>query len=233
MIIASLFFIVSTVDSVTKNITVNTDALNEEKEKILGSIPEANLTFYAQENEGNLVNFRMSLNGRTKYFPYWRNVSNETYAPQFFYNDINGDGKKELIVILTQGYGTGILEQNIHVLHQLRTNAGDAYKEIIVDDPRTILLRNVKTRLTKDEAIIAIGKNEKRYNIKKIVPGPDGLFSNIVTDNLISYEIIENQLIAKMGAQIGPGLFIGSFYITYKFKDGFYQMKDIEFQWGE
>ncbi|MCA1321638.1 hypothetical protein LC085_17160 [Bacillus tianshenii] len=233
MIIAFLFFIVSTVNSVTKNITVNTDALNEEKEKILGSIPEAKLTFYAQENEGNLVNFRMSVNGQTKYFPYWRNVSNETYAPQFLYNDINGDGKKELIVILTQGYGTGILEQNVHVLHQARTNAGEAYREIIVDGPRTILLRNVRTNLTKSEAIITILNRKKTYNIEKIVTGPEGLFSNIVTDNLISYEVVKNHLIAKMGAQIGPGIFIGSFYITYEFKDGFYQMESIEFRWGE
>jgi hypothetical protein len=54
-----------------------------------------------------------------------------------------------------------------------------------------------------------------------------------VTDNLISYKVVENQPIAKMEAQIGPGLFIGSFYITYEFKDGFYQMKDIEFRWGQ
>ncbi|MGM0834817.1 MAG: hypothetical protein ACQEV7_01590 [Bacillota bacterium] len=179
------------------------------------------------------MKFRMCVNGRTKYFHYWRNVANETYAPQFFYNDINKDGKKELIVILTQGYGTAVLEQNVHVLHQPQTNLGDAYKEMIVDDPRTILLRHVKTRLTKNEAIIAIGKKEKRYNIEKLVIGPEGLFSNIVTDNLNSYEVVENQLIAKMGAQIGPGLFIGSFYITYEYKDRFYQMKDIEFRWGQ
>lgn len=201
---------------------------------MIGSIPEINLTLFAQEKDGELVNFRLDVNGGTKYFPYWRNVANETYAPQLFYQDINTDGKKDIIIVLTQGYGTGILEQNVHVLHQTQTNLGETYREIIVDDPRTILLRNVKTKLTKSEAIISISNKEEKYSIEKIVKGPEGLFSNIVTDNLISYEIIDNQLFAKMGAQIAPaGGFIGSFYITYEYKDRFYQMKEIDFCWGE
>jgi hypothetical protein len=179
------------------------------------------------------VNFRLDVNGGTKYFPYWRNVANETYAPQLFYQDINTDGKKDLIIILTQAYGTGILAQNVHVLHQTQTNLGETYREIIVDDPRTILLRNVKTKLTKSEAIISIRNREEKYNIEKFVIGPGGLFSNIVTDNLISIEVIGSQLTAKMGCQIGPGIFIGSFFITYEYQDHFYQMKEIKFRWGE
>ncbi|WP_417899913.1 hypothetical protein ABN702_06430 [Bacillus haimaensis] len=207
--------------------------LDEPKEKMIGSIPEVNLTLYAQERDGELVNFRLDVNGGSKYFPYWRNVANETYAPQLFYKDINTDGKKDLIIVLTQGYGTGVLEQNVHVLHQTQTNLGEVYREIIVDDPRTILLRNVKTKLTKSEAIISIRDRKETYSIEKIVFGPEGLFSNIVTDNLISFDVIGNQLTAKMGCQIGLGIFIGSFYITYEYKDHFYQMKDIEFRWGE
>lgn len=207
--------------------------LNEPKEKMIGSIPEVKLTLYAQERDGELVNFRLDVNGGSKYFPYWRNVANETYAPQLFYQDINTDGKKDLIIVLTQGYGTGILEQNVHVLHQTQTNSGEVYQEIIVDDPRTILLRNVKTKLTNSEAIITIRNRKKTYNIEKIATGPEGLFADIVTDNLISYDVIGNQLTAKMGAQIGPGNFIGSFYITYDYKDRFYQMKEIEFRWGQ
>ena len=56
-----------------------------------------------------------------------------------YYKDINSDGSKEIIIVLTTDYGTGILEQNVHVFHNNKTNTGEAFKEVLADNPITII----------------------------------------------------------------------------------------------
>lgn len=203
---------------------------NKTKEQIIGEIPEANIILYAREREGYFEKFKLMANGDIQYFPGWMNISNEAYKPKLFFSDINSDGKKELIIILTTGYGTGIIQQNVHVLHNIKTGMGEIYKEKIVDDPRAILLKNVKTKLTKSEAIINIKNKKIVINIDKLDIAPEHLFSNIVMDNLIKFDVLDNELTAIVGAQISPvGGYIGSFYITYAFKDNMYQLKKINF----
>lgn len=203
---------------------------NETEDKIVGNLPEVNVTLYAIERDGYLENFKLKSNGGIQYYPSWINVSNEAYKPQLFYNDINSDGKKELIIILTTGYGTGIIEQNIHVLHKTKTDIGEVYKEIIVDNPMTILLKNVKTKLTKSKAIINIGNEQTIINIDELDIDPKNLFSDIVTGNIVKFNVLNDKLTAIIGAQVSPvGGYIGSFYITYTFKDGMYQLKRIKF----
>ncbi len=38
----------------------------------------------------------------------WENITNKTFIPKLILSDLNKDGKEELIVILTIGYGTGV-----------------------------------------------------------------------------------------------------------------------------
>ena len=203
---------------------------NKTVEIVVGKLPNENLTLYATEREDYLENFRLESNGVTQYFPDWKNVSNESYWPIFFYNDINQDGKKELIIILTKGYGTGLIDQDVHVLHKTKSNAGLVYKEIIVDNPMTAILKNVRTQLKKSEATINIANEKISIKVSDLGIDPKNLFSNIVTGNLVSFDVLNNELVAIIGAQISPvGGYIGSFHVTYIFKDGMYQVKNITF----
>lgn len=202
---------------------------NETDEKPVGKLPEANVTLYAIERDGHLEKFKLQANGGIQYFPDWINVSNEAYSPKLFYNDINQDGKKELVVVLTRGYGTGVLEQNVHVLQKIKTNIGEIYREVIVDNPIAIINKNVKTKLTKSEAIITIGNKKTVIKIDKLGINPKNLFSDIYMGNIVRYDVLNNELIAIIGAQISPADYIGNFQITYTFKDKMYQLKKIEF----
>jgi hypothetical protein len=85
------------------------------------------------------------------------NATNPTYAPQIYYEDINKDEKKELIIILTKGYGTGVLDQEVNVFH-IEYNP---FGEVLVDNPLAVVLKNAKTRLTPTEAKISI--EDKHY----------------------------------------------------------------------
>lgn len=199
-------------------------------EEIVGELPGTNIILYANEREGRLEKFRLEANGTIQYFPFWINVSNESYWPQLVNIDINLDGKNELIIILTRGYGTGIINQEVHVLHTTETDFGDVYQEIIVDNPTAILLKNVKMELTKSKAIITIGDVKTVIKLEELGIEPRNLFTDITTVNLLRFEVIDNKLTAIVGAQVSPvGGYIGSFRITYAFKNGMYEGTNIEF----
>lgn len=203
---------------------------NETKEQVVGNLPEANATLYAVHRDGYLENFRLEANGGIQYFPDWRNTSDRAYGPKLFFNDIDSNGHKELIIVLTTGHGTGVLEQNVHVLHKSKTNIGEVYREVLVDNPMAIFLKNVKTKLTKSEAIIDIGNAKTVIKLDRLGILPNQLFSDIAIGNIITFDVLNNELIADLGAQVSPaGGYIGSFRITYILKDKMYQMKKIEF----
>ena len=55
------------------------------------------------------------------------------------------------------------------------------------------------------------------------------LFSEVAFNNICQFEVVNNELRVKMGAQISPGHFIGEVQISYVLKDNMYQAKKIEF----
>ena len=81
---------------------------------------------------------------------------------------------------------------------------GEIYREIIVDNPMAILLKNVKTKLTKSEAIINIGNERTVIELDKLGIDPENLFLDVVTGNLVRFDVLDNELTAIMGAQTSP-----------------------------
>jgi hypothetical protein len=129
-----------------------------------------------------------------------------------------------------KGDGTGLIEHNVHVFQKTKTNIGEVYREIIVDNPMAILLKNIKTKLTKTEAIINIGNEKTVIKIDKLGIDPKNLFPEMGIGNLVRFDVLDNELTAIMGAQISPaGGYIGDFHITYEFKDDMYPVKRIKF----
>ncbi len=130
---------------------------------------------------------------------------------------------------MIKGTGTGILEREVHVFHiqnqRINKELVEVPVEVLVDDPIAIVLKNVKTKLLPNKAIIRIGKKNFKINIKHLNPN---IYFLIYTGNLIYFEINDNQLIAKIGGQISPtGGSRGD--ITYMYKDKMYQAKLIKF----
>lgn len=192
------------------------------------------IILYAKKINGLYTDFKIDFQGSILSKPYWVNTTNPTWSPEIIYEDISQDGKKELVIILTKGTGTGVLEREVHVF-QMQQRKSDKTQSLIpvevpVNEPLEILLKNVKTELTSNKASVSIGDKKYTIDIKHLDIQPGHLFDEIYFGNLINFEIKDNQLIAKLGGQISPvGGYIGEIQITYKFKDKMYQAKLIEF----
>lgn len=192
---------------------------------VLTRVPEANATLFAKKKGSMYEEFILEVNGVYKQFPLWKNVTTPTYAPKLFFDDINRDGKKEMTIVLTTGYGTELLQQEVHVLHQTRT----FYNEVLVDNPLAIVLKNVKTKLSEHHAELMIEGHKTVVNIEPLQIHSANLFSDISLGNIVSFEVVEHELIATVGAQVSPAAYIGAIKIAYDYKDKMYQAKRIEF----
>lgn len=214
-------------------IPLETYAINQNitGEKIVGSIPGAKATLYATEKEGvlekNLTNFKLEWMGHPHIFPSWINVINPAYSPELYYSDINNDGRKEIIIVLTTGYGSEAVIQEVHVLH-IRNDGG--LLEILVDNPMAIINKNVKTKASKTEAIITIGNKTTKINVKDLGIVPSHIFENVSLGSILKFKVINNKLVAIIGATIAPsGGYLGEIHITYIFNDNMYQAEEINF----
>ncbi|MFF5395872.1 hypothetical protein ACFY5J_00565 [Peribacillus butanolivorans] len=204
-----------------------------ESKKVISKSKEANVIIYANDIDrkyGMYRDFEMKIDGGTRYFPYWVNVTNPSYAPRILYNDLNQDKKKDLTIVLTKGYGTEALDSEVHVLNKTQTNIGEIYEEVLVDNPIAIILKNVKTKLTQHEAVVSIGDKKSVINIEKFQIPPDHLFNDVAFGSIVKFDVVDNHLVASVGGQITPAMFIGTIEVSYEFKDKMYQAKKIEFK---
>jgi hypothetical protein len=206
------------VDSDHKNNSIYISNISEPQSEIVATYKKAKATLYATKREGNLEKFRLEIDRETRWFPYWRNSDTPAFGPRFFHEDINQDGKKELVIILTTGHGTGVLITEAHVLQKTQTNIGEIYMEKLIDNPLAIINKNVKTKkLLNDQVEIGIGKKKTIDNIYKYLGGEH-----------IEFSVYNNELVAFISGQVSPPP-EGAILITYQFKDNMYQAKKIEY----
>ena len=185
------------------------------------------ISLYAKKMNDLYYDFKIDFNGKIASRPFWLSVANNsTYAPRIYYEDISEDGKKELIIILNKGYGTGVLLEEAFVI-EVNSNQ---FADVLVDNPLAVVLKNVKTSLSTNEAKINIGDSHYTVDLRPVGIKPENVFKDIYFGSVIKYEIENKHLIARLAAQVSPAHAIGEVIITYEYRDKMYQAKSVEFQ---
>ncbi|MGR3762908.1 hypothetical protein [Rossellomorea sp. NS-SX7] len=199
-------------------------AIAKEEYKKVAESPSENINVYAKEMNGLYYDFKIDFKGTMYSRPHWTSAANNpAYAPQIISNDINQDKKKELVIILNKGYGTGVLLEDVYVFHP-------RFREVLVDNPIAVVLKKVKTTLSAAKAMIKIDDKTSTVNLKPLGIDPGNLFDDIRFGSIIDFEVRDNTLTAKIAGQISPAGFIGEIVIVYEYRDNMYQAKSIEFQ---
>ncbi|MHB8986513.1 MAG: stalk domain-containing protein [Eubacteriales bacterium] len=188
----------------------------------VASLPEAGATLYAVERDGMYEKFKLTVNNNSRNFA-WKNVNNPTYSPQLLLNDINQDGKSELIAILTTATGTGVQVTEAHVINL------EMLTETYIDNPLAITLKNVKMKVMADRVNIAIGDKNTFIERENIKAERASWFSDVGFGSIVLFTVENNELTARIGAQISPAGFIGEIKISYILEDKMYQAKNIDF----
>lgn len=201
------------------SVTITT---KDKMSKAVAAVPDSGITLSAVEEDGMYKDFTLEVKESKRFFD-WKNVSNPSYAPKLLLSDVNHDGKQELAVILTTGTGTGVHVTEAHVLNP------DTLAEIYIDNPKAIILKNVKTSITDSQVEVTVDGQKTVIDKADLDIEPAHLFSDIGFDSICKFDVVNDELTANIGAQISPAGFIGYVQITYVLKDNMYQAGEIEF----
>lgn len=195
-----------------KNITASTQVQSESAEEITWSSENGEVTLDPIKVIGSheYQGVNVKIDGKKKEFS-WSFIE----EPRVFYADVTTDGKKEAIIILNKGTGTGVSLEELHVL-----NSKDL-SEIKVQNYEEITADEIETSVTKksgDTLAIKIKVQGKEYEMSYDDPDPGFNQDKLNFGGSIYFELKGNKNVLRLGASVGPSPhYVGDFYITYKF----------------
>lgn len=180
-----------------------------------------NITWSSDNNEVKLVPIKetaeheyqgvtVEVNGVKKEF-YWEFLE----KPRIFYTDVTTDGKKEAVIILNKGKGTGLSIDEVHVLKS------EDLSEIKVQSYEEIVTNQIETSVTKkndNTLAIKVKAQGKEYEFSYEIPNEDFNQDKLNFGGVVYYELENQKLVSRIGASVGISPhYVGDFYIIYKF----------------
>lgn len=141
----------------------------------------------------------------------WENVVNPTYYPIIYYEDVNNDNVKEIIINTTLAYGTGV---NLNKLHILNSKNLNEYK---IENIHDYIKQNVKVTIN-DILTVKINGDIQQINVENF-SNDTMLFEEAVFSNIIEYKIKDNKINALVPVQISATEFLGSLIFEFDFID--------------
>ncbi len=197
----------------------------------IASIPDEDIFLYPVESskkDGLYKELILSINGVNKKFN-WETIAKIEDSPELKYLDLNTDGKKELVILLSRGGGTGSVRETIHIVNP------ENFIEYKIENPVNIIKDNVRTKiLSKKEMEIELNGNIYNIKIDNVPKKLSGIYPNEISEiyyeDFIDYQIIDNTLSAIVGVEGDFLKYLGYIIIDYSFKDGEFKANKITFE---
>ncbi|GMK37473.1 hypothetical protein PCCS19_05270 [Paenibacillus sp. CCS19] len=144
----------------------------------------------------------------------WSNVTNDSYYPQIIREDLDQDAEPEIVIILTQGYGTGVLDSEVHVLEE-------DFTEFEVQDPIAVVKEELKSTVSSKDGKKTYTLTYKDNTITKEYKDEDAgmWFDEAAIGNIVTYRVDNQHLIAEVSAQASPGLFVANVEAAFEAKN--------------
>ncbi|WP_347490008.1 hypothetical protein ABDB91_02305 [Desulfoscipio sp. XC116] len=187
-------------------VTEQTSSEAKENQMELAKTDDVVLLANKQSEGGMFKEITVQTECKSKTFP-WVNTSNPTYVPIAHITDVNKDGRKEIVVILTTGTGTGVHLEEIHVLNR------ENLTEIIpgVENPFDAIYKKVGSKISKNNGKVNVvvewddKKIEKTYN-----ESDAGVWNKGVGfGGIVNYQLHNNNIYA-----IVPGSIATTWYVV-------------------
>ncbi|WP_440114460.1 hypothetical protein [Paenibacillus sp. QZ-Y1] len=162
------------------------------------------------------------INGETKSFN-WSNVANPSFYPQISVIDLDADGEDEMVIVLTKATGTGVHDSEVHVLKS-------DFTEISVSDPKKYVLSHIKVDLKADKEIrkYTLSVDGQKHSFEFSESDTNDWFEQPTVQNILRFEVKDNQLIAKVPIQISTGHYLGDAIVRYALVNGKWEPSTLE-----
>lgn len=204
---------------VTYDVNTMTVHVDDQPEQSIAELEGERIAVYGTKNElGDYHQLTLKL-GDTAVSVPGTNVANPTYAPLLYKQDLNKDGSEEVIIILTEGYGTGVYVSKAQVI-----NADGSVAH--VEDALTVFLKSLAANRT-DQGMQLLVNNHQEM----LISSADGvsLYDNPVVGSIITYGVDEEGLFATAPIEVAPGQYAGELQVRYEALNGLYQASKVTF----
>jgi beta-lactamase regulating signal transducer with metallopeptidase domain len=194
---------------------------------LIGTIKKNQTQLHAMSvDDGMISGIMVSIGDKKKSFP-WKTLASRSFVPELSYADVDRDNEDELIIILCTGEGTGVLIKDIHVIKP------DDFSEIAVENPLDALKSRVHTQITEKDVQITIDQKPPivfpESEVINQIAEKERWFENLTMGSIVDYEMDNNRITARLGAQLSPAGFFGDFILTFEFTDHELKVSDIMF----
>lgn len=194
-----------------------------------------NIFLLADTTDGNWMahrNFTVQVglgNGLVYHFPHWYN---DKFTPELFYQDLNSDQLKDIIVVLISGSGSGLSMKEIHILNQIQ-DPNRRYEEVPVESINDAVKRLVKMERKRNIATILIGKIKLHIELSKFHYLPGTFFPRPGVGQVENYTVENGVLYGSTEVYISPAGSIGTLRIKYVWDGKMYKAKSVQFDEAE
>lgn len=171
--------------------------------------------YAALKNGDTYEGFILEVEGRKHTFS-WKAPRDLSHPPELYYADIDKDGKREAVVILTLGTGTGIVAQEIHAVKP------EQWKEIAVPEAYEAAEALVSSSIStaKEDMLVTIQlKGASPSTVTLRLPGRAEeveLGTQAGIGAVTYYRVEDDKLIAETSVSIGFAEGIGRLKLVYK-----------------
>ncbi|WP_199623618.1 hypothetical protein [Paenibacillus alkalitolerans] len=187
--------------------TVGTQPLSEKTELAAAD----GVTLYGGKEEGGVFRVITIKTGNTEKSFSWSTVTNESYFPDLKLIDTDQDGNDEIVIIVTKGYGTGVYDQEIHVLNE------EDLSEMPVESAIEFINGSAKSEIVK-----AYGKMKVTLDIsgEKFEQSYEESFAAVWHDkvgfgSIVRYQLEDNKIVAVIPGNISPAGFVVDVKLEY------------------
>ncbi|MUG44527.1 hypothetical protein [Paenibacillus woosongensis] len=146
----------------------------------------------------------------SKYFD-WTNVTNKTYYPAVHIADINRDEQHEIIIILTTSYGTGMNEQEIHVLSK------EDLSELSLEDPLQAIKDQVTSAIQHEQNQVRVSVTTDTDQVEQNYLESDAVLWNeeVSFGSFIGYSAADGVITATVPGSVSPAAFAVNAILEY------------------
>ncbi|WP_440116994.1 hypothetical protein [Paenibacillus sp. QZ-Y1] len=200
------------------------------KEDYVSVAPEnENVRLYPMKVEGSGYIYNgmiLEVNGKTQEFSKWQGEGG-SYKPEVHELDLNGDGKKEIVVLFTEGHGTGIYLGQARIidpvtLEEMKMQSLDEIVKHHVDSKVSAVSGQIEINVTvegvrAEPSLIEEDTSEGVYN------------EELKFGGVVYYSVEDGKLVVSASGAYGLSLYAGDLTFTYEYKDGEWKAADLKY----
>ena len=179
------------------------------------------------EGSGYIYNgMILEVNGQTREFSKWQGEGG-SYKPEVHELDLNGGGKKEIIVLFTAGHGTGIYLGQAHIIDP------DTLEEMNMQPLDEVVKQHMqsKVNVTSGKVTIDVALDGVKLAPSEIEEETDGIayHDELQFGDVVYYSVENGKLEVTASGAYGPAGYDGDLTFAYVYQDGEWKAEKVEY----